>query len=166
MLLGGPAYFRGVLKALFNLLGTTKAAVAVSYAVEPLQQLHHHARRRLHRVHSLGYRRRRAPGPEIGPVDHVLAIVGRRPVISGYTLVFGSIAHGVRLSTLYNGEDFEVGYIVDPLREGHPPARRLVAVNPQLLPTFDRLPRYTEGTASAGLEKRLQALRGLAEKES
>lgn len=135
--IGGRDYFRGLLKATFNLLGANAADIALlpcfdrlrAYVLDGNGDDANHIRW-LATPDRLGI-------AAIGPFDHFVAVYSRGGKVDGLVQFFGGIGHIVRLSDSYDGPGFCFGYQVDPLREGDPAETRTPAFDPDELPKFE-----------------------------
>lgn len=135
--IGGRNYFRGLLKAAFNLLGANATDIALrpcfdtlrTYVLDGIGDDANHIR-------WLATADRLAIA-NLGPFDHFLAIYSRGNAVDGLIQFFGGIGHMVRLSGNYDGPPFCFGYQVNPLRNSDPPEMRAPAFVPDNLPKFD-----------------------------
>lgn len=135
--IGGRDYFRGLLKAAFNLLGANAADIALRPCFDTL---------RTYVLNGIGDDKShirwlttadKLAITDLGPFDHFVAIYSRGRTVDGIVQFFGGISHIVRLSDSYDGPDFCFGYQVNPLRDSSPAETRTPSFDPTHLPMFD-----------------------------
>lgn len=135
--IGGREYFRGLLKAAFNLLGANAIEIALRPCFDRVRAyiLDGNGDDTSH-IRWLTTADRLAI-TAIGSFDHFVAVYARGNKVDGIVQFFGGISHMVRLSDNYNGPGFCFGYQVDPLRESALAETRNPIFNPDELPKFD-----------------------------
>ena len=135
--IGCGDYFRGLLKAAFNLLGANNSEVALLPCFDAI---------RSHIVNGKGrdadHVRWMAtadslPFPELGPFDHFIAVSSRGETVEGIVQFFGSIRHLIRLTDRYSGPDISFAYRVNPLRDSNPSETRQPEYDIGQVPAFD-----------------------------
>lgn len=135
--IGGRDYFRGLLKAAFNLLGVNNASIACRPCFDSV---------RIFIREGTGSDRNHirwlATAEELkisalGSFDHFVGIYSQGNNVDGIVQFFGGISHVVRLTDNYSGPEFQFGYQVNPLRDTQPAETRTPIFNPQQLPQFD-----------------------------
>jgi hypothetical protein len=135
--IGGRDYFRGLLKAAFNLLGANDSCIALrpcfdtvrTFILEGTGEDRNHIRW-LATTDRLNI-------PDLGQFDHFVGIYSQGNTIDGIVQLFGGISHIVRLTCNYDGPGFHFGYQVNPLRDSDPAETRMPHFDPQQLPQFD-----------------------------
>lgn len=135
--IGGREYFRGLLKAAFNLLGANAHSIALLPCFDTLRDFilngtgddGNHIRW-LATTDKLAI-------SDIGPFDHFIGIYSHGKSVDGIVQFFGGISHIVRLTDCYDGPEFRFGYQVNPLRNGDPAETRTPDFNPLQFPRFD-----------------------------
>lgn len=134
--IGGREYFRGLLKAAFNLLGAKDSRIALRPCFDTLRAFilagtgedKNHIRW-INTTDKLNI-------PELGPFDHFVGIYSEGENVDGIVQFFGGISHLVRMTSNYDGPKFRFGYQVNPLRDSNPSERRELNFDPQHLPRF------------------------------
>lgn len=134
--IGGREYFRGLLKAAFNLLGANDSNIAFrpcfdavrTFILEGTGEDRNHIRW-LATTDRLNI-------PDLGPFDHFVGIYSQGETVDGIVQFFGGISHIVRLAANYDGPEFCFGYQVNPLRDSTPAETRTPNFDPQQLPRF------------------------------
>jgi len=135
--IGGQEYFRGLLKAAFNLLGVNASSIALRPCFDALRNFI---------LSGIGEDRnhiRWFPTPDklaifdLGPFDHFVGIYSQDNTVDGIVQFFGGIGHIVRLTANYDGPEFRFGYQVNPLRDSNPAETRTPDFDPQNFPRFD-----------------------------
>ncbi|MBC7499107.1 MAG: hypothetical protein H7315_01145 [Herminiimonas sp.] len=142
--IGGKTYFRGLLKAAFNLLGANSPDLALMSCFDSARNFI---------LNGVGDEKKyirwlntsdRLPIMALGPFDHFIGIYSNGAAVDGIVQFFGGISHIVRLTDDYSGPDFRFGYQSDPLCDSIPCEIKLSMFNPQ------RFPRFDDGHASPG----------------
>lgn len=135
--IGGCDYFRGLLKAAFNLLGANATDIALQPCFDAL---------RIYILNGVGNDKNhirwlattdRLAINNLGPFDHFVAVYSRGKTVDGIVQFFGSVGHIVRLTDNYDGPDFCFGYQVNPLRDSDPAETRTPTFDQNHLPKFD-----------------------------
>lgn len=135
--IGGRDYFRGLLKAAFNLLGANASNIALlpcfdalrAYILDGIGEDASYIRW-LATTDRLAIRK-------LGPFDHFVGIYSQGAAVDGIVQFFGGISHIVRLTVNYNGPQFRFGYQVNPLRDSSPAETRTPDFDPRQIPRFD-----------------------------
>jgi hypothetical protein len=130
VLLGGHDFFRGALKATFNLLGVNDSTLALNRIFDPVREFI---------LNGTGSPRSFVGWPTTGPVelprlaefDHIIAVYSSDLHVDAFVQFFGTMHWTFRLAAGYSGPEFCNTYIVDPLREAEP--------------AEDRAPRVAQG---------------------
>jgi len=116
---GGDEFFRGALKAIFNLLGVSDSKLALDPTFDPL---------RAFILDGTGSSRSFVGWPVMGPsglrrlgeFDHLISVFSRGGQIEAFAQFFGTLHWTFRLASGYTGPEFCYAYLVDPLREAEP----------------------------------------------
>ncbi len=138
--IGGPEFFRGALKAAFNLLGATHREVALSARFDDLRDF----------IVSgsgvsdsfVGWPTSHEPYaiPRLGTHDHFLAVWSRGGTVGGFLQLFGEFPFVFRLATGVPCDDFCISYLVNPHRDTESAEIRNSDFDPSRLPAFDACP--------------------------
>lgn len=135
--IGGRDYFRGLLKAAFNLLGVNASDIALRPCFDGVREFI------LNGVGDDGSHIRwlgtsdKLEISDLGPFDHFIGIYSQGKTVDGVVQFFGGISHIVRLTDCYDGPEFCYGYQVNPLRDSDPAETRAPDFNPSKFPRFD-----------------------------
>ncbi len=128
--IGGQEYFRGLLKAAFNLLGVNDSSIALHPCFDAL---------RIFILDGTGEDRNhirwltttdKLAISNLGPFDHFVGIYSKGNTVDGIVQFFGGICHIVRLTSNYNGPEFRFGYQVNPLRNSPPCGNNITRLRP------------------------------------
>jgi len=135
--IGGRDYFRGLLKAAFNLVAANSTEVALLRCFDALRSFIVDGNGR-----DADHVRWIAtadplPFPQLGLFDHFIAVYSRGESVEGVVQFFGGISHLVRLTDSYDGPDISFGYRVNPLRDSDPPETRQPEFEIGIIPGFD-----------------------------
>jgi hypothetical protein len=135
--IGGCDYFRGLLKAAFNLLGTNNPSIACNTCFDDLRTFV-----LMGIGESKNYVRWFANNDRLhistlGLFDHFIGIYTDGSNVDGIVQFFGGISHIIRLTNSYCGPEFQFGYQVNPLRDTNPAETRTPYFDPKKLPQFD-----------------------------
>jgi hypothetical protein len=134
--LGGELFFRGAMKATFNLLGVNNPTLALSDIFDPV---------RLFILDGTGDSRTfgrwpvKKPTllPRHGEFDHFIAVYSYAGAVEAFAQFFGAFHWTFRLAGSYSGPDFCHAYSVDPFREAVPAEDRNPNVTAQSFVAFD-----------------------------
>lgn len=135
--IGGREYFRGLLKAAFNLLGVNAHGIALRPCFDTLRTfiLDGTGEDRSH-IRWLATIDKLAIS-DLGPFDHFIGIYSQGKMVDGVVQFFGGISHIVRLTSDYDGPEFRFGYQVNPLRDSNPAETRTPEFDQEKFPRFD-----------------------------
>jgi hypothetical protein len=136
MRLGGDLFFRGAMKATFNLLGVNNPTLALRDNFDPV---------RLFILDGTGGSRTFGRWPVHGPTAlprrgdfcHTVAVYSRAGAVEAFAQFFGAFHWTFRLAESYSGPNFCHSYCVDPLREAVPAEDRNPNVTSQSFVAFD-----------------------------
>lgn len=137
MCFGGKDFFRGILKSAFNLLGANFSSLAQQGGFDSVKNFI---------VHGTGetdpfVRWVTTPDqfelPRLGEIDHLIALWARNGAVYGIVQLFGEIPFLLRLGCGIECDDFECGYLVNPLRDTDPAESRNPQIDPGAVPHFD-----------------------------
>ena len=135
--LGGDDFFRGALKAAFNLLGVRNAEAALLPICDGVRNFvlngDGECRSFIRWLNSAD----EIALPKIGAFDHFVGVYSRNGSVDGYIQFFGEIGFLTRLADGYAGPDFSYGYLVDPLREADPAETREPNYSIENIPRFE-----------------------------
>lgn len=135
--IGGADFFRGLLKATFNLLGASDAKIALEGIFDEV---------RVFILEKVGdfkkFVRWLNTGeeihvPKIGAFDQFVSVFSNGTFVDGYIQFYGEIGFSVRLAEGYAGRDFCYSYLVDSLREQAPAEIRNPDFNKKNIPSFE-----------------------------
>lgn len=158
--LGGDEFFRGALKAVFNLLGVNNGTLALSPIFDPVREFiltgagtsRTFARWPVTGPHGL---------PRLGEFDHLIAVFSSGVNVDAFAQFFGAFHWTFRLTDAYAGVEFCHGYCVDALRGAQPAESRIPKVTSTSFPPFhdgrdeqdDDVRRYGKGQIEAFLRR-------------
>lgn len=146
LVVGGDGFFRGLLKSAFNLLGTVKPKLALTDAFDALRDFV---------VEGKGDAKnfvRWSPDStpflqtHLGEFDHFIGVWCLGGQVFATASLYGGIPFLFRLTEQPVGENFTIGYLVDPLRMADPPEKREIPFDPAKFPAF------LEGRSEPGSE--------------
>lgn len=135
--LGGDEFFRGVLKAAFNLLGASNRSTALLDNFDDV---------RTFILTGAGdckkfIRWLNTPDeivlPKIGEFDQFVAVYSKGGFVDGYIQFYGEIGFLLRLTEKYEGPEFCYGYLVDPFRDAAPAEIRHPDFRVASIPSFE-----------------------------
>jgi hypothetical protein len=134
--LGGDEFFRGALKAIFNLLGVNDTKLALHPIFDPL---------RTFILEGTGSSRSFVRWPVTGPsglprlaeFDHFISVFSRGEHIEAFAQFFGTMHWTFRLASGYTGPEFCCAYLVDPIREAEPAEDRSPKVSVGMFVPFN-----------------------------
>ncbi|WP_158534243.1 hypothetical protein [Paracidovorax avenae] len=135
--LGGDEFFRGALKAAFNLLGASDANAALLDVFDEIRAFILSGTgdckrfvRWLNTVDAITL-------PRIGDFDQFVAVFSKDGFVDGYIQFYGEIGFLLRLAENYEGPEFCYGYLVDPFRDVTPAEIRHPGFDRENIPSFD-----------------------------
>lgn len=136
--IGGLDFFRGVVKASFNLLAAHAddgPAIALLPQFDAVRAFVRHGTGTMSDFVRWATKADYAHGPLLGPMDHVVGLQFRDG-LEGFVQVFGHIAIPVRLCADATPRAVSYGYFVDPYRKADPAERRANGIDPEMVPLF------------------------------
>ena len=138
--IGGPAFFRGVLKATFNLLGATHRDAALSPELDTVRKFIVEGVG--DSADFVGWPTCHQPLhlPRLGAHDHFLAVWARGGVLGGFLQLFGEFPFVFRLGVGVSSNDFCVYYLVNPHRDSESAEIRSTDFDSTCFPEFDDCP--------------------------
>ncbi|KVD13791.1 hypothetical protein [Burkholderia ubonensis] len=135
--LGGDEFFRGTLKAAFNLIGVSDADTALLDVFDEVRTFilngtgdHKKFVRWLNTVEEIAL-------PKIGEFDQFVSVYSTDGFVDGYIQFYGEIGFLLRLAEGYSGPEFCYGYLVDSLRDAMPAEIRNPEFSKENIPTFE-----------------------------
>ncbi|MBR8005556.1 hypothetical protein [Burkholderia vietnamiensis] len=135
--LGGDDFFRGALKAAFNLLGAQNAEIALLPICDGVRNFVLTGEGECSSFVRWLTRTDEIALPRIGEFDHFVSVYSRNGSIDGFIQFFGEIGFLLRLADGYAGPAFSFGYLVDPFREGDPAETREPNYSIENIPRFE-----------------------------
>lgn len=138
--IGGPEFFRGILKAVFNLLGATHRDVALSSALDSLRGFIVDGNGDSDSFVGWPTTHDPIPFPRLGAHDHFLAVWSRGGTVGGCIRLFGEFPFVFRFGVGVECEDFCSSYLVNPHRDTESSEIRSHDFDPSCLPAFDECP--------------------------
>jgi hypothetical protein len=135
--IGGPDYFRGLLKAAFNLLGDKAVDIALHPCFDAVRTFILSGAGDIAKHIRWPNNSKTLPLSGLERFDHVVFIQSRKNKVEGFVDFFGGIGHMIRLSDNYEGRDFSFGYRVNPLRNTNPAEIRDPPIDRNIVPLFD-----------------------------
>ncbi|MEX4004929.1 hypothetical protein AB4Y38_39430 [Paraburkholderia sp. EG285A] len=142
--LGGDDFFRGALKAVFNLLGACAPDTALLSAFDDVRSFILEGTGDCKNFVRWLTTSEEVSLPRIGDFDQFVGVFSRDGVVDGYIQFYGEIGYLIRLAENFSGQDFCYGYVVDPFREGTPAENR----NPKY--SKENIPAFESGSALPG----------------
>ncbi|WP_281717987.1 hypothetical protein [Pandoraea apista] len=135
--LGGDEFFRGVLKAAFNLLGASDTDTALLDIFDEVRTFILNGTGDCKKfVHWLNTDKAHAV-PKIGDFDQFVTVYSNNGFVDGYIQFYGDIGFSLRLAEQYTGPEFCYGYLVDSFRTATPAEIRHPDFNKEIIPTFE-----------------------------
>jgi len=138
--IGGPEFFRGILKAVFNLLGATHRDVSLSSRLDALRSFIVNGNGNSERFVGWPTAHTPLPLPQLGTHDHFLAVWSREGTVGGFIQLFGEFPFVFRFGVEVDCEDFCTSYLVNSHRDTDPSEIRNHDFDPACLPEFDHCP--------------------------
>jgi len=152
---GGSNYFRGMLKACFNLLGVLYPKVIFEACFDAARDYVRAAIGSSERFVRWSASPDRLDLPQLGQNDQAIFMVSRGSSVEGIVQFFGEIIHPIRLTDSYEGIPIHCGYLVDPFRQAQPAEDRAPRFDEAKLPVFERQELSYSDTVSAAFGKRV-----------
>lgn len=135
--LGGDEFFRGALKAAFNLLGESDADIALLDVFDEVRTFILNGTGDCKKfVHWLNTAEEIAL-PKIGEFDQFVSVYSKDGFVDGYIQFYGEIGFLLRLAEGYSGPEFCYGYLVDSFRDATPAEIRNPSFSKENIPTFE-----------------------------
>jgi hypothetical protein len=156
--IGGNDYFRGALKACFNLLGATHPEIAIKTCFAPVREFIKDGNGTAERFVRWVVSSDQLDVPQLGPGDQAIFIVTRDQSVEGVLQFFGQILHSFQLTDSYDGPSIQCGYIVDPFREASRSETRNPAFKPSSIPVFKDQSSVYSTAVQTGWETRLSRI--------
>ncbi|MGR3317661.1 MAG: hypothetical protein ACUZ8O_04205 [Candidatus Anammoxibacter sp.] len=136
--IGGKDYFRGLLKSIFNLIGTMNHSLALSPKFDDLRDFIINGNGDSTKFMRWLRNDEELHIPNLFDFDHFIAVFSKNSCIEGVVQFYGDIPHLIRILDNYSGVDFSYSYLVDPFRlTEFPEIRNHNSFNKDLLPEFD-----------------------------
>lgn len=154
--IGGPEFFRGALKAVFNLLGATHREVAMSASFDDLRAFIVSGSGVSDSFVSWPTSHEPYAIPKLGAHDHFLAVWSRDGIVDGFIQLFGEIPFVLRLGSGASCDDFCASYLVNPHRDTKSAEVRSHDFDPTCLPAFDACPHLPGPDVWAAHEIRIR----------
>jgi hypothetical protein len=156
--LGGDDYFRGMLKACFNLLGVTYRHIVFQPCFDPVRKFIKDGVGRSARFIRWVEFSERLATSQVGPADQAIFIVSREKSVEGVVQFFGDIVHAFQLTDAYDGPPLRCGYVVDPFREAQPAEDRNPSFESQNIPEFPKQALTNTAAATRAFRARLERI--------
>jgi hypothetical protein len=112
--LGGLDYFRGVLKAAFNLFASEHRSEALQPAFDPLRQFVENGSGSMSDFVRWIITDAELGRPRVGEIDHAIVIRTIGASVEGVVQLFGDIVHPIRLTKTYAGPPGRVFVVCRP----------------------------------------------------
>jgi hypothetical protein len=158
--LGGLDFFRGVVKASFNLLAahaTDGPGIALQPEFNAVRAFVRQGTGTMADFVRWATEADYAQPPLLGPIDHVMGLVSRDG-LEGVVQVFGHIAIPVRLTDSATPRSVSCGYVVDPYRNAEPAETRLTSIDPVIVPHFAQESPQNNPAVQGVFKARLQRI--------
>ncbi len=156
--LGGDRFFRGALKAAFNLLGASDANTALLDVFDEVRTFILTGKgdckkfvRWLNSVDAIKL-------PRIGDFDQFVAVFSKDGFVDGYIQFYGEIGFLLRLAEKYEGPEFRYGYLVDPFRDATPAEIRHPDFDRENIPSFESGSPLPDETVWPAISARLSRI--------
>lgn len=156
--LGGEDFFRGALKAAFNLLGEEMTEVALSPAFDGVRKFVLQGGGNASDYIRWATTAESFQVPHIGEFDQFVGVYSKGCYVDGIVQFFGGIPFLMRLSDSFSGEAFQRAYLVDPTREGSPAEIRNPQFDAHALPAFDSGAKLPDEASLGAYQVRFEAL--------
>jgi len=158
--LGSEDYFRGMLKACFNLLAVKYPGLAYEPCFDAVRnsiltggESFQQFIRWIPTAEPLDI-------PRLGPIDQAIFIVSRGTSVEGAGQFFGDIVHAFQLTDSYAGAPIRCGYVVDPFRGAIPAETREPNFTEESIPAFaDQSPTADRAILATFQERSTRILR-------
>ena len=134
--LGGDDFFRGVLKAAFNLLGASDVNIALMDIFDEVREFILNGTGDCKKFVRWLKTAESVELPKIGDFDQFVTVYSQNGNVDGYIQFYGEIGFILRLSQGYIGPAFCFGYVVDSFRTGTPPEIRHPNFEKSNIPPF------------------------------
>jgi len=135
--LGGDEFFRGALKAAFNLIGVSDADIALLGIFDEIRTfILSGAGDCKNFVRWLNVADETVL-PKIGEFDQFVCVYSKDGCVDGYIQFYGEIGFSLRLAKGYIGREFCYGYLVDSLRDATPAEIRNPSFRKENIPAFE-----------------------------
>lgn len=135
--LGGDEFFRGALKAAFNLLGASDANIALLDVFDEVRTFILHGTGDCKKFVRWLKSAEAIEIPKIGDFDQFVAIYSKDGYVDGYIQFYGELGFLLRLAERYEGPAFCYGYLVDSFRSVTPAEIRHPFFSKENIPTFE-----------------------------
>ncbi|MGQ7934717.1 hypothetical protein [Paraburkholderia sp. D1E] len=135
--LGGDEFFRGAMKATFNLLGACDADTALLSIFDRAREFILNGTGECTNFIRWLKTSDEVALPRIGDFDQFVGVYSKNGFVDGYIHFYGEIGYLIRLAENYTGPEFCYGYVVDPFREGDPAEIRNPDFEIESIPAFD-----------------------------
>ena len=138
MRFGGLDFFRGLVKAGFNLLAAHAddgPVIALDPAFDPVRAFIRHGHGEMPDFARWLVQEEVPAPPSLGPIDQAIGLTTRGGSVEGVVQLFGHILFPIRLTGAYAQRFVSCGYVVDPFREANPAERRLDAFPEATIPS-------------------------------
>ncbi len=135
--LGGDEFFRGALKAAFNLLGASDANIALLDVFDEVRTFILNGTGDCKKFVRWLKTTETIDIPSVGDFDQFVAVYSNEGCVDGYIQFYGEIGFLFRLTECYAGADFRFGYVVDSFRSSTPAEIRNPDFDKKKIPDFD-----------------------------
>jgi hypothetical protein len=156
--LGGLDYFRGVLKAAFNLFASEHRSEALHPAFDPLRQFVENGSGSMSDFVRWIITDAELGLPRLGEIDHAIVIRTIGASVEGVVQLFGDIVHPIRLTKTYAGPPVVCSLFVDPLRESDPSFLQNPQFDVSSLVEFDSQSETNTATVQGAFNIRLRRI--------
>ncbi|MCW5115586.1 hypothetical protein B7L17_002070 [Burkholderia cenocepacia] len=135
--LGGDEFFRGMLKAAFNLLGASDVNTALLDVFDEVRTFILSGTTDCKKFVRWLNTAEEIVLPKIGDFDQFVCVYSKDSFVDGYIQFYGEIGFLLRLAEGYSGAEFCYGYLVDSLREATPAEIRNPDFSKDNIPPFE-----------------------------
>lgn len=135
--LGGDEFFRGALKAAFNLLGASDAKIALLDVFDEVRSFILHGTGDCKKFVRWLKTAEPIEIPKLGDFDQFVAVYSKDGYVDGYIQFYGELGFLLRLAERYDGPEFRYGYMVDSFRNATPAEIRHPDFDKENIPLFE-----------------------------
>lgn len=156
--LGGGEFFRGAMKAAFNLLGSCNTDAALLDIFDDARAFILNGTGESTRFIRWLKTSNEIMLPRIGDFDQFVGVYSKNGFVDGYVQFYGEIGYLIRFAENYVGPEFQYGYLVDPFREADPAEVRGLHFEVGDIPEFNSGSRLPDESVWPGYSARFSRI--------